>query len=138
MKERGLKANIVFGKGMEDEERQKVIQKFREQSINFLITTDLISRGFDVSTVKLVVNFDVPGYKENFDAPTYLHRIGRGGRFGTKAVAVTLIDRPLDKRMMDEIVQYYSMQDKVQQLENPEIVSRLLKQFVEEEQGDDS
>ena len=60
MKNQGLKANIVFGKGMEEEERQKVIQKFRDGTINFLITTDLISRGFDVSTVKLVVNFDVP------------------------------------------------------------------------------
>jgi len=114
MKERGLKANIVFGKGMEDEERQKVIEKFRAQTINFLITTDLIARGFDVSTVKLVVNFDVPSYREIPDFSNYLHRIGRGGRFGTKAAAVTLIDRPVDKRMMDEIVAYYSLQDKVQ------------------------
>lgn len=60
LQKNGFKSHIVFGKGMMEEERKKVIQKFREGSVNFLITTDLISRGFDVSTVKLVVNFDAP------------------------------------------------------------------------------
>jgi len=60
MKERGLKANVAFGNGMEDEEGKKVIEKFCAQTINFLITTDLIARGFKIPNVKLIVNFDVP------------------------------------------------------------------------------
>jgi len=43
------------------------------------------------------------------DAPTYLHRIGRTGRFGTKGVALTLYDRDLDKQHLDEILDYYHM-----------------------------
>jgi len=137
LREKGFKAHIVFGKGMMEDERKKVIEKFREGSVNFLITTDIISRGFDVSTVKLVVNFDVPQNKNVPDPANYMHRIGRAGRFGTKACAVTLIDRPEDKECMDKIIEYYSIQDKVHQLENPEIVAGILRKFVEEDQQQD-
>ena len=114
MTERGLKANIFFCKGMEEEEREKVIEQFREQKINFLITTDLMPRALEMPNIKLIVNFDVPSYREIPDFSNYFHRISRYCRFVTKAAVVTLIDSPLDKRMMDEIVAYYSIQDKVQ------------------------
>lgn len=67
-----------------------------------------------------------------------MHRIGRAGRFGTKAAAVTLIDRPEDITVMDKIVEYYGMGSKIHTLENPEVVAGILKKFVDEEQkGDD-
>lgn len=140
LKEQGLKANLVFGKGMLEEERRMVIQKFRDQEVNFLITTDLLSRGFDVSTVKLAVNFDVPYSFDNGskspDAETYLHRIGRSGRFGAKACAVTLMDREEDKRAMDDIVNKYSMQDKVVSIESADPIAEMLKKIVDEEAED--
>ena len=114
MTERGLKANIFFSKGMEEEEREKVIEQFREQKINFLITTDLMPRALEMPNIKLIVNFDVPSCREIPDFSNYFHRISRYCRFVTKAAVVTLIDSPVDKRMMDEIVAYYSIQDKVQ------------------------
>jgi ATP-dependent RNA helicase DDX19/DBP5 len=144
LKEKGLKANLVFGKGMEDDERSKVIQKFRDNSIQFLITTDLISRGFDVSTVKLVVNFDVPTEFMGRDKPpiacpeTYLHRIGRGGRFGTKAVSVTLMDRPQDKEFMIKIADEYNMHARIHELEDPQQVQEVLKKITQEENNEET
>lgn len=142
LKGKGLKANLIFGKGMEEEERQKVIQRFREGSITFLITTDLLARGFDVRTVKLVVNFDVPLiYNADRNAPvqadpeTYIHRIGRGGRFGTKAIAVSLMDRDEDKKAMDQIVAHYAMDGHIHQLTDPSQVAMKLEQINEEEAG---
>jgi superfamily II DNA/RNA helicase len=59
-----------------------------------LISTDVISRGFDVSTVTLVVNYDLPVKHDTRepDYETYLHRIGRSGRFGNKGVAFNFVD----------------------------------------------
>ena len=71
------------------------------------------------------------------DAETYLHRIGRGGRFGTKAISVTLLDRKEDKKAMDQITEHFKMGDKVRQLEDVTAVSRLLEQINQEEAQDD-
>ena len=86
---------------------------FREQKIHTLICTDLVSRGIDVPEAELVINFDVPCNKVKgqmqASAATYLHRIGRGGRFGKPAVAITLLDpaRAQDKPHMDDIIAHY-------------------------------
>lgn len=58
----------------------------RQYKSRILITSDLMARGVDIVNVNLVINLDVPG-----DSSTYLHRIGRCGRFGRKGLAVTLI-----------------------------------------------
>jgi superfamily II DNA/RNA helicase len=55
----GYKANIIFGK-MTREERDEYIEKFRNGEVKIVITTDLLSRGFDMPTIQLVINFDVP------------------------------------------------------------------------------
>ena len=60
----------------------------RDGLTKILISTDVLSRGLDVSTVTLVINYDMPVEHSNPRAPnfeTYLHRIGRSGRFGKKA-----------------------------------------------------
>lgn len=87
---------------MSKEERDETMQKFRNQEINVLICTDLISRGVDVPEAELVINYDVPTRaigkeKPVADVQTYLHRIGRGGRFGRQAIALTIWDRDIDK-----------------------------------------
>ena len=65
---------------------------FRNNESNVLITTNVLARGVDVDNVCLVVNYDVPVdlYREP-DFETYLHRIGRTGRFGRKGTAINLI-----------------------------------------------
>ena len=69
-----------------------------------LITTDVWARGIDVQQVSLVINYDLPANREN-----YIHRIGRGGRFGRKGVAINFVTAD-DVRMMREIEQFYSTQ----------------------------
>ena len=61
-------------------------QQFRKGEFKTLISSNLVSRGIDVPSVNVVINFDFPK-----DSPTYLHRIGRSGRFGQIGLAVNLI-----------------------------------------------
>ena len=93
---------------MNPEERDEMMEKFREGEVNVFITTNMMARGIDVPGCEIVINYDVPTMRENNrikgDAKTYLHRIGRTGRFGTKGIALTLLERPEDKLDFDGIV----------------------------------
>lgn len=79
----GWPATYICGK-MTQIERLRAISKFKEFKCRVLVSTDLTARGIDMECVNLVVNLDVP-----YDVDTYLHRIGRAGRFGTYGIAVT-------------------------------------------------
>lgn len=68
------------------DERKKIMNDFRSGQIRILLSTDLLSRGIDVQQLSLVINYDLPKEKE-----TYIHRIGRSGRYGRKGVAINLI-----------------------------------------------
>ncbi|EAZ63353.1 Eukaryotic initiation factor 4A (eIF4A) (eIF-4A) [Scheffersomyces stipitis CBS 6054] len=85
-------------------ERDTIMKEFRSGSSRILIATDLLARGIDVQQVSLVINYDLPSNKEN-----YIHRIGRGGRFGRKGVAINFVTER-DVGMMREIEQFYSTQ----------------------------
>lgn len=91
---------------MQQQHRNRVFHDFRDGLCRNLVCTDLITRGVDVQGVNVVINFDFPHHTE-----TYLHRIGRSGRFGHLGVAVNLItekdrnsllmvERELDTRIM--------------------------------------
>lgn len=71
---------------MEQKQREILMKEFRTGSTRVLITTDLLARGIDVQQVSLVINYDLPTNREN-----YIHRIGRGGRFGRKGVAINFV-----------------------------------------------
>ncbi|POM57717.1 Hypothetical protein PHPALM_37735, partial [Phytophthora palmivora] len=66
--------------------RMEVMEDFRASRSRVLVSTDLTARGIDVENVNFVVNLDLPR-----DPATYLHRVGRTGRFGVKGLAVTLL-----------------------------------------------
>jgi len=83
-------------------ERGEIMKNFRSGTIKVLITTDLLSRGIDVQQVSLVINYDLPMSKES-----YIHRIGRSGRFGRKGLAINFLGR-LDVPILREIEVYYS------------------------------
>ncbi|KAF9200589.1 translation initiation factor eIF4A [Haplosporangium sp. Z 27] len=89
---------------MEQAQREVIMKEFRSGSSRVLIATDLLARGIDVQQVSLVINYDLPSNKEN-----YIHRIGRGGRFGRKGVAINFVTAD-DTRMLREIEQFYSTQ----------------------------
>ena len=82
----------VLHAGLEPAERDRTMQAFRDNESNVLITTNVLARGVDVDNVCLVINYDVPvDAKGEPDFETYLHRIGRTGRFGRKGTAINLI-----------------------------------------------
>lgn len=82
----------VLHAGLEPIERDTTMLAFRNGESNVLITTNVLARGVDVDNVCLVINYDVPVDKDRQpDCETYLHRIGRTGRFGRKGTAINLI-----------------------------------------------
>lgn len=75
------------------EQRITVLDRFRNGQEKVLITTNVLSRGIDVEQVTIVVNFDLPvDLNGKADCDTYLHRIGRTGRFGKNGIAINLVD----------------------------------------------
>ncbi|KAF4518747.1 hypothetical protein B566_EDAN006151 [Ephemera danica] len=75
------------------DQRICVLNRFRDGTEKVLITTNVLSRGIDVEAVTIVVNFDLPVDTERrADCETYLHRIGRTGRFGKTGLAINLVD----------------------------------------------
>lgn len=86
---------------MEQKQREVLMKEFRSGSSRVLITTDLLARGIDVQQVSLVINYDLPTNREN-----YIHRIGRGGRFGRKGVAINFVTTE-DVRMLRDIERSY-------------------------------
>ena len=71
---------------MRQEHRNRVFHDFRSGSCRNLVSSDLFTRGIDIQSVNCVINFDFPKSSE-----TYLHRIGRSGRFGHLGLAINLI-----------------------------------------------
>ncbi|OQR99140.1 ATP-dependent RNA helicase DBP5 [Achlya hypogyna] len=108
MREKGHSCGILHGADMAKEVRDKVLDEFRLGTTKVLITTNVLARGIDVLGVSLVVNFDIPVTRENRPDPeTYLHRIGRTGRFGRKGAAINFVYDNKSKRDLAEIEAYY-------------------------------
>lgn len=100
MGQRDFTVSSMHG-NMTGPERELIMREFRSGSSRVLITTDLLARGIDVQQVSLVINYDMPGNREN-----YIHRIGRSGRFGKKGVAINLVAQA-DVQALREIERYY-------------------------------
>lgn len=88
---------------LERNERETTLSNFRNGKYRVLLSSDLTARGIDVQQVGLVINFDVP---KNIN--TYLHRIGRGGRWGRKGNAINFIT-PRDLYTMQKIEKFYNV-----------------------------
>ena len=89
---------------MEKEERNNAYMEFANGTTRVLISTNLTARGIDVQQVSTVINFDLPK-----DIHTYIHRIGRSGRWGRKGMGINFITRR-DIKQMREIEKYYDTQ----------------------------
>ncbi|WP_075037453.1 DEAD/DEAH box helicase [Halobacillus dabanensis] len=106
-KRRAKKLNdALVAKGYETEElhgdlsqakREKVMQRFRDAKIQYLVATDVAARGLDVEGITHVFNYDIPQ-----DPESYIHRIGRTGRAGGKGLAITFA-APKDKQALQQI-----------------------------------
>lgn len=90
--------------GMEKEDRTRAYKEFRSGTTRVLISSNVTARGIDVQQVSTVINFDLPKCVH-----TYLHRIGRSGRWGRKGIGINFITRR-DTRKLKEIESHYSTQ----------------------------
>jgi ATP-dependent RNA helicase DeaD len=95
---RGYRAEALHG-GLSQEQRDRVMRRFREGAADLLVATDVAARGLDIEHLSHVVNFDVPSAPD-----AYVHRIGRTGRAGREGVAITLAE-PREHRMLRNIEQ---------------------------------
>jgi len=93
---RGHDAAALHG-GMSQEQRDRVMGRFREGALDVLVATDVAARGLDIEHVSHVVNFDVPSSPD-----AYVHRIGRTGRAGREGTAITLVE-PREHRLLVNI-----------------------------------
>ena len=90
---KGYEAAALHGDIMQNQ-REKVLERFRLKKTRILVATDVAARGIDINGLSHVVNYSLP-----FDTATYVHRIGRTGRAGTTGIAVTFV-RPEERRKL--------------------------------------
>jgi ATP-dependent RNA helicase DDX19/DBP5 len=107
----GFEVSTLHGE-LQPDQRDRVMNDFRSGRTKVLITTNVLARGVDVPAVAVVVNYDLPtrrmGNKLIADEATYLHRIGRCGRFGRRGTAISFLEKPQDFAILDAIEQYFS------------------------------
>ncbi|WP_195999638.1 DEAD/DEAH box helicase [Clostridium sp. 1001271B_151109_B4] len=96
MHRRGYNCKVIHS-DIQQSKRERIMKSFRNADIQYLIATDVASRGLDISGVDHIYNYDIP---ENVE--TYIHRIGRTGRAGEKGYTCLFVD-PKDSRMLSEI-----------------------------------
>lgn len=97
----GFTVSSIHG-DMESDYREKLMKDFRAGTSRVLITTDLLARGIDVHHVSLVINYDLPRLRES-----YIHRIGRSGRYGRKGVAINFVTQS-DLKDLKELEKFYN------------------------------
>ncbi len=110
--EKDFPLSYIHGE-LSSEERKDNLNNFKNGKTRILLSTDLLSRGIDIQQLSLVINFDLPKNKE-----TYIHRIGRSGRYGRKGVSINFVcNNDIDN--LNEIQKFYNTQI----LEMPENIS---------------
>lgn len=94
--ERGYQVAALHG-DISQQQREKILQRFRSRKTRILVATDVAARGIDIGGLTHVINYSIP-----FDSSTYIHRIGRTGRAGSYGEAITLV-RPEEKRKLEHL-----------------------------------
>mmetsp|Transcript_110392 Transcript_110392/g.216450 ORF Transcript_110392/g.216450 Transcript_110392/m.216450 type:complete len:203 (+) Transcript_110392:1-609(+) len=96
--------SIAIHSGMEQEERIARYKQFKEFQKRIMVSTDLFGRGIDIERVNIVINYDMPG-----DSDSYLHRVGRAGRFGTKGLALTFVSTDEDTEVLKKVQERFEV-----------------------------
>ncbi|XP_039250853.1 ATP-dependent RNA helicase DDX19A-like [Styela clava] len=109
MCEGGFVVALLSGE-LDVEQRASILRRFKAAKERVLVTTNVCSRGIDVEQVTLVVNFDLPiDMQGRADCETYLHRIGRTGRFGKSGIAINFISQNRDEMVLREIEKHFGI-----------------------------
>jgi translation initiation factor 4A len=102
MAAQGFPLSVIHGE-LDKNVRSTKMKEFRSGAVRVMISTDLLARGIDVQQVSLVINFELPTQKES-----YIHRIGRAGRFGRKGVTINIIDAS-EVSILEEIGKFWNV-----------------------------
>lgn len=107
MKDEGHTVSVLHG-GLDNTDRDRLIDDFREGRSKVLITTNVLARGIDIASVSMVVNYDLPTDQNGkADPSTYLHRIGRTGRFGRVGVSISFVHDRKSYEVLQLIQSYF-------------------------------
>jgi superfamily II DNA/RNA helicase len=95
---------IAIHRAMTQEERLSRYQQFKNFQKRILVATNLFGRGMDIERVNIVFNYDMPE-----DSDTYLHRVARAGRFGTKGLAITFVSDEADVKILNTVQERFEV-----------------------------
>lgn len=95
---------IAIHRAMTQEERLSRYQQFKDFQKRILVATNLFGRGMDIERVNIVFNYDMPE-----DSDTYLHRVARAGRFGTKGLAITFVSDETDVKVLNDVQERFEV-----------------------------
>lgn len=109
LRDAGHTVSLLYGGDMTPQERDRVLDEFRTGTTRVLVTTNVLSRGVDVAGVTVVINYDMPleGTTRRADPETYIHRVGRTGRFGRKGIAINLVHDAASRKVLQDIETAY-------------------------------
>ena len=96
--------SIAIHSGLNQEDRITRYKQFKDFQKRIMVATDLFGRGIDIERVNIVINYDMPD-----DGDTYLHRVGRAGRFGTKGLAVTFSSSDEDAAVLKRVQERFEV-----------------------------
>merc|ERR1711920_322838 len=96
--------SIAIHSGLEQDERINRYKQFKEFQKRIMVSTDLFGRGIDIERVNIVINYDMPS-----DSDSYLHRVGRAGRFGTKGLAITFVGDDKDAEILKKVQERFEV-----------------------------
>lgn len=95
---------IAIHRAMKQEDRLQKYQEFKDFKQRILVATNLFGRGMDIERVNIVFNYDMPE-----DSDTYLHRVARAGRFGTKGLSITFVTDDNDQKILNDVQERFDV-----------------------------
>jgi len=96
--------SLSIHSGLDQEERINRYKQFKEFQKRIMVCTDLFGRGIDIERVNIVINYDMPD-----DGDSYLHRVGRAGRFGTKGLALSFVGTEEDEAVLKNVQERFEV-----------------------------
>lgn len=111
LRECNFPSTYVVG-AMKQEDRLAAYNAFKENKSRILVSTDVMGRGIDIEHVNVVINYDFPQVDERTKADpadSYLHRVARAGRFGTKGLAISFISSAEDEKVLDSVQSRFAL-----------------------------
>merc|ERR1712195_271106 len=96
--------SIAIHSNLAQEERINRYKQFKDFQKRIMVSTDLFGRGIDIERVNIVINYDMPD-----ESDSYLHRVGRAGRFGTKGLAISFVSGDEDKEVLAKVQERFEV-----------------------------